>query len=129
MIAAESIWPDYATGPISIASMEPLRDRSGEHLLQSTHVHSTRRLQWSRCVIAAESMSRVSGARSRRMLQWSRCVIAAESGVHFNNDSTNAVSLQWSRCVIAAESDFRGRLRLRVDLLQWSRCVIAAESA
>ncbi len=59
--------------------MEPLRDRSGERDHSQKEIARKRKLQWSRCVIAAESDS---GGPSRFFyspLQWSRCVIAAES--------------------------------------------------
>ncbi len=35
--------------------MEPLRDRSGETALTLSYLRYDFRLQWSRCVIAAES--------------------------------------------------------------------------
>ncbi len=37
--------------------MEPLRDRSGEHVLLRGIVDAALELQWSRCVIAAERCS------------------------------------------------------------------------
>ncbi len=50
-----------------------------------------------------------------RALQWSRCVIAAESHRLFAGDEAVPV-LQWSRCVIAAESHHAGELPPHVVL-------------
>ncbi len=91
--------------------MEPLRDRSGERALCFLARNAVTVLQWSRCVIAAESgvpgkmklaqeHASMEPLRDRSgepepgatdifaipaLLQWSRCVIAAESSVADTN--------------------------------------------
>ncbi len=64
VIAAERHVPGTHEAPEADASMEPLRDRSGEGYLDDATNTLDRALQWSRCVIAAES-SRLASATRR----------------------------------------------------------------
>src|SRR5690606_18999017 len=63
-----------------LASMGPLRERSGEVKIEQLNTPGPEKLQWGRCANAAERV--VSPLRFRTLqtqLQWGRCANAAES--------------------------------------------------
>ena len=62
-------------------------------------------LQWSRGLLAAETMARAYESNSLAWLQWSRGLLAAETRRNGNQFNEATGMLQWSRGLLAAETD------------------------
>src|SRR5579875_763336 len=107
--------------------MEPRPFSRGNQPVHSQHSPTSRVLQWSRGLSAAETVAAAVDARARLVLQWSRGLSAAETGTTYPGPTAPKDASMEPRPFSRGNVVHVGQVG-ELDLLQWSRGLSAAET-